>query len=708
MRPTFSRPGGRAVLAVLLASCGSAPPPAPPEPLTPAPPPATTTGTAAGSPATAAPGPLLGVLPNGIAVAVTTASPGRDALLQCSVLAGTVFQAPGVAELAAATLLHDGDPGQGRPSLAQRIARLGGTAAVHSGPLTTWFDLRVPPSRWQEAVRCLRDALAAPTHSRRQIERHRQDLAQSRSTELRDAPLLSLARLQLLGDRSGADHVNDLLDRDPAEVETFLLRHYRPDRLVVALEVPGEPQAALGFLQAARPDSLGTWVAGPPPAGVPQILDRKFQGGVAWAPSDSPTGDVALVFLLPDLARGDCASQYVVHDCVTLDGTGGRLEQLQQERGLGHVQWQARVVQSSDAAALVLTATLAPDEAAKAWQLVGLARRSLRDVPPTASELELARRRAPLTARLAMLDPGARLRIGTSLHVRGITPAELDRRFTRLADPQQFDVRGAVEAYLELPTAMLVVGGKPPAELPLVTTIAVLPPDRAPAPATAATTPPTPAADAVAAAKGWLDRAMEAVGGRDLLQRLTGSDASLRVQQDGITLLVETVEWHFDGRLSRTRDAFGQRIVTTLGKDRWSERLGADERVLTSQDAAALRAEPLRHPLALLAAHARGELAFRVVSQRTVGDRDHLVLEALGDTGPRLRLHLDAESGLPRTVEAWQTGADGAVVHLQEAWSDYRRVDGLRAPFRRLTTQDDGQNRLEATYDRWVPKLQRP
>jgi hypothetical protein len=73
-----------------------------------------------------------------------------------------------------------------------------------------------------------------------------------------------------------------------------------------------------------------------------------------------------------------------------------------------------------------------------------------------------------------------------------------------------------------------------------------------------------------------------------------------------------------------------------------------------------------------------------------------------------LRLHLDAESGLPRTVEAWQTGADGAVVHLQEAWSDYRRVDGLRAPFRRLTTQDDGQNRLEATYDRWVPKLQRP
>ena len=76
-------------------------------------------------------------------------------------------------------------------------------------------------------------------------------------------------------------------------------------------------------------------------------------------------------------------------------------------------------------------------------------------------------------------------------------------------------------------------------------------------------------------------------------------------------------------------------------------------------------------------------------------------------TGPfeRLRLYLDSQSALVRIVEVWEALPDGSVVHVQDAWSDYRSSGGMRAPFHRLTTHDDGQNRLETVFDRWTPKL---
>ena len=75
---------------------------------------------------------------------------------------------------------------------------------------------------------------------------------------------------------------------------------------------------------------------------------------------------------------------------------------------------------------------------------------------------------------------------------------------------------------------------------------------------------------------------------------------------------------------------------------------------------------------------------------------------------PRLRLHIDMESHLVRLIEVWDALPDGSIVHLEEAWSDYRRIGTLRAPFRRATDQDDGRNRLETTFSSWTPKLRRP
>jgi hypothetical protein len=82
-----------------------------------------------------------------------------------------------------------------------------------------------------------------------------------------------------------------------------------------------------------------------------------------------------------------------------------------------------------------------------------------------------------------------------------------------------------------------------------------------------------------------------------------------------------------------------------------------------------------------------------------------VVLEAIGGPYDRLRLLLDTQSHLVRTVEAVAAQADGSVVHYEDSWQDYRTASGLRVPMRRLVTQDDGQNRVETVFTKWTPVL---
>lgn len=153
----------------------------------------------------------------------------------------------------------------------------------------------------------------------------------------------------------------------------------------------------------------------------------------------------------------------------------------------------------------------------------------------------------------------------------------------------------------------------------------------------------------------------------------------------------ESVDWSFDGRLVRRRELLGQTIVTTVEADAGTETLSGTTVNLSAAELQQLRAEPARHPLAILAAHVRGELPFEYVAKRAVEDREHVVLQALGGRGDRLRIHVDADSHLVRRVELWATLQDGSVVRIEEAWSDYRPVAGLRVPYCARSTRTTGR-----------------
>ena len=621
-------------------------------------------------------------------------------------LAGALSQAPSLADLATHVLVDSADPAQGRGSLRQAIEQLGGSLHVHTGPLTTWIDVRVPADQWRAAAQALRTAVTQPPQSRSQVDRIRELRLAACAAAVRRDPVIATAEQLLLGERDPADHMHGLQDRDASEVSLFVGHFFRPERVVWLLETTRPPDEAAAAFRRGGAVDLTAW-APPAAPGNPGVLDRRFDSGVFWAPDESEVCDVALVLLLPTLVANS-APLYVLQDCLTLDGTGGRFERMQRERGPADARWRSSLVQGSDAVALVLRARLSPADAAAAWRTLQLARQSLRDVAPSASELQLARRRAPLTARLAVLDPGARMRTETRLQTLGETLADFDVRLAALEQNGLLAPPGAVEEFLKLPVAMVVAGGKPPADLADVRRLQLLPAGlagNAADPAASTASPPAP--KRTASAEPWLARAEEVVGGADKLRRFDGWSVSARTEHAEAPTLLDETTCRLGATLHRERELLGQKITTDLRADGGTESLGNETKTLPPGEVAQLWREASRHPLALLAAHARGELAFEVVAKRTVGDRDHVVLQASGDP-QRLRVHLDAESHLVRLVEVWDTMADGSVVHVEEAWDDYRTTGGLRAPFQRTCTQDDGRNRLRTTFAKWQPSFRRP
>jgi hypothetical protein len=729
-------PAWRLAVFGLLAACASPPPPAPPATRAPTP---ATAGTPAARPNLASASTRLR---NG-AKAIVQEAPGRaTALLQVGCAGGAVLLAPGAAELTLQVLADAGDAASGRAPLRRRIEQLGGVLQTHVGPLTCWLDIRVEASAWPAAAQAVAETLGAPPPTRAEFERVRRELVAARTAAMTADPAGTMARLLLLGERDTDDYLRGLVDRDASDAATLLARGWRPESATVVLVAPTAPADALAVLDATDATSIGSWRAAAAPGPLP-LIERRFESGLWWSPAIAPTApdapcQIAVAIPLPDVGEPGAGDEALALGCLTLEGVGGRLERVFADRGLDKVTWQATTIATPDATALVLRTEAPSGQIGAIWRALTAARASLQSVPPSPAELGQAQPHAPLLARLALLDDGARAR-RLAGDATGVTA--VDRRLDELAGVATAGpdgLRQGVDRMMSRPFACVVVGGTIASDVPGVRAFGALsqtsvpttnPPGAAaafpalPLPSAALPTPPgtapiapmpsaptrlevaatAPGPDAAARPQPWLDHAAAEAGGAAALRRLHGWRSRATVRHDRAPEMLDEQDWRGDGALVRTKTVFGQAVVTRIAGDAGTERLGETSKDLDAAAIAAARHEMRRHPLALLAAHVRGELTFRTVTTREAGDRKLVILET-GDGGfERLRVHIDAESHLVRAVESWATMPDGGVVHLHEAWQDHRPVGVLRAPFHRLTTQDDGGQRTATTWTDWQP-----
>ncbi|MFO1077068.1 MAG: hypothetical protein U1E73_05000 [Planctomycetota bacterium] len=678
------------LLLVTGAACAGAPsrPPEPPAPVVerpPAPEQPPVVGTQAN-------GPTVVHLGSGLTVFAHPYREGSTAVVQIGFRAGSDSGAPAAAELAAACLVDCADATAGRPSLRQAIAGLGGSIGFDVEPSSTWVTLLVPRDRWLGAQRHLAATLAAPPASRSQIERIRDEYVLRRIQQVWSDRDREVARAFQLGYGSTSGYVGALLDRDPSEISLFAARAFRPDLATLVLRVPMAPAT----LAERLADGMASWSPPDREQSPLPVQVRRLESGLYWSANPAPISHVVVLLPLPETTQANAAEAYVLHACLTLDGVGGRLEQLLQRRGMGHLTWSHQYLQLADVPALALTTDVAPAEAPLLWLAIQEARRSLRDLPPTASELALALRRAALLPGLVAQQLPQQLRERTMLALRD-QAGSFERRLQQLAAPGVFDAAAASEQYLRLPAAMIVLGGA----IPATVASACRPFDLLPTGALARLASPDPVAQAQVATP-WIDKAIEAVGGAVLLQRIDGFTAVADLRAENAPPTNETLSVRRTPlRIERQRRLLDETILTSVDGDTATETFGTQKAAMTNNDVGILRREIGRHPIMLLAACARGELRFRPVAQRTVGDREMMILEAVGGPFDRLRVHIDSVSQLIRVVEAWETTSEGAFVHVSEAWSDYRGAAGLRVPYRRITEIDDGKNRVEAVYTSW-------
>jgi len=694
-----------------LAACG-APPAVSPEPEPPEPPPAELDP---GAPATAqAPediaqqpimaGSLQAKLPNGLTTMLlafrpsATRTAAHTAEISLAIVAGTRMGKQGTADLAAGLLAFHGDVTTGRPPLATAIKDMGGTLHVELGPLSTWFMLRVPGPQWQRALEALAKALREPFLGRRQLQRVQRQLLRHKADLIARDPAAEISTRLLLGDRGTAEHLLTLQERTPGEAVQFQLRNYRPDRCMLVVQVPANPlQIATTVKQ-----NFDGW--NPPDIGTPDedSRDRVMQSGLYWAPRPSgsqlPDGAsrVLLVLALPDPLLPDAALQHLLLNCLTMDGIGARLERLQFDAGLYSLAWQPRFVSCAESTALVLEGITTAEGAARMWDVLSAARESLRDLPPRDGELAIARGGAWLSLFRGDLGDGTELRMRATRILRGVTEKQMTKRLEALDQVAAIDAE-AIDTFTALPAAMVVIGGRPPARLAEAQSFEVFPMEFA------ARQPEAASDKLFSAAEPWLASAAQSVGGVDTMQQMLGFSSICTISTKDAPALEETVEWTIDSALARSRTLLGSTIDTTIAGDRWVESMDDQQMELSPLEANWRLAEVERHPLALLIAHSHGKLKFRLLATRKFEGRNHVLLEAVAERYERLRIQLDRESGLIRVVEAWTTSPGGSSTYTVDRWSDYRTVDAIRAPFRRVTIVDDGRSRRVTTYSKVAP-----
>ena len=610
---------------------------------------------------------------------------------------GSETSRPGSAELAAHLLAHAADATSGRQSLARQLERMGGVLTFDIGRKSTWVHVRVPQSAWQRAAQALANALDAKTSARSQLERSQEEVVAHETAAIAADSVRVAATRLVLGIESPAAHLQNLSERDAGEALAFQQRYFRPDRAVLVVRT----QLTDAQIETAVRASFGTWEPGnPTPEGEITTKARPAPRGIAWiqdpkATKDSPC-DAALLLPWPDALAPDAAALHMFANATTIEGVGGRLERLMQEAGLGKVELRAETLRCGEGTALLLRGTMTAQQALQLHATAIAARQSIRDIPLSSSERTQARAAAWLSLRESEASASSRLRNELERILLDTDAAAQMRQLAALEMPISSDLK-ALNAFLEMPVAMVVRGGPAPTGAadvrPCPTTLA------------AAAIPIAGAADEAmrAAALPWRTRAIEALGGEKALAELDGFTATRRVATVDAPEIEETTTWKRSGDVMRVRKALGATVETTLAGSKWTETANGKAAQLSPQEAAWRRAEAASHPLAIVLAWQRGDLQFRLLTSRNVGDRVYETLEAIGDQFERLRIELDRESALVRTVERWATTPEGSATRAVETWADYRTIDGIRAPFRCTTVVDDGQSERTSVYSKFAP-----
>ena len=646
------------------------------------------------------------VLPGGLTLIARTnvgdrpTAPARPALLRCTLPIGRLQAKPGQIEVTAAMLLWAAE--KGLPSLERAIAELGGVTFLEIGSSDTTIDILVPTERWAQALERVAQAMLRPPSAEAQLDsvRHR-FLREWRGRFLSD-PLTSLVpRIIDAAQATSSEWLAGAQETTLEEVRKQWRILCRPAGAVIAIDAT-LPSTVTAFTEAAA--ALTPWTAAMVDAEpVPRATRRTGSGEFLWAERPATFPRVAIVLERKEIGSAYALEVMLLQACLTQGGIGGRLGR-ELERIAGTAPMLAeQVVRDGSRRFSLLTTSATAEQAALLQNALGRAVETLTTRLPEDDELTTALARTKLQLLEDESDPRAWLSSAVSLAhpvkaTANSAPTNLANELRRLQSQQSLDLRGALPEFRASVLATVVFGGAVPEGSSANKLVGATPSNRA---------DPSFAPDEIGkeqAARPFLDGAVRALGGRDALKLLGGFASTSVVRGDNGATLEETSFWRDDGRLRRLRRVLGTSIEAVIAAGKGTESSGEQSLDLSSDDVRSLLNRGERHPVTLLASWLRGKLRFKLVSLRTIDEREMAILELIDPTRERLRMQIDIASGLVRQAETREHWPGVGRVQIVESYSDYRSLRGVRTPFHVVTNVDTGGMTVTTDFKTFVPR----
>jgi predicted Zn-dependent peptidase len=619
------------------------------------------------------------------------AQAGAPGVIRLTLPVGTRAGKTGLAELAAEVVAELRLPTRAGGGLRGGLLRLGASLEVSVAATATAFEVTFPPQRWREVLSLLGTHLAQPidaTAPTAAFDALRLRLATRLAQAWSRAPLLAMVERMRAGRKQSlGDIVSQINLRTANEVAVFQRARYRAAGAVLGLWVPGVHSAELA---AGIIATLSPWLDPQAKAALPFLTPLPIEAGVFWAPHEGPV-DVALLVPQPTLDQPLSAELLVLHECLTHDGLAGRLGAAITDL-VGHdVSFQ--VLPAGDTDQVVLFARARDDLVVRLYEAMSQVLNSFRLRPPDEQEIALAAARARMRLLAQIAQPADWLRLMSRLAYRRGQPDTLPATLARLARPARLDLGTALPVFASSALALAVVGGQPPvATSRLVQLVAdvVVPSEKI-----EQLLPAEQLESAVASAKEQLDKVVEMLGGAAALRAFTGYREHVSAET-GVGPSVDVVTAvRLGAKLRETTRVLATTIDTRLDQQGGVEDSGTQQVVIGFDEARARLLATARHPSAVLARYARGELVFRLLALRMASDRELAVLEEVTDRRDGMRIAIDTQARLVRSIEARVWHAEAGALSVREEFSDYRTVKGgLRVPFLRTRTVDDREPAL--------------
>lgn len=649
--------------------------------------------------------PFIAFLPGGIRVA-TGQFPGYSTAHASLTLthkrnsAASIGLALLVAHVVADTPLERGS----RPSLRRAVESAGGTLTIEADASTTTLAFTAPAVSWYWLVEQLVDAARTVPSSADRVEAWRDRTARELAKRWSDDPLSAAVTRVLSFEFEGLSQwLEEVEDADLDAVVAFHEDVYRPTgALLVAARPDVEPERSMQRIASL----MERWTAGRElvvfPDPIPTLPAAK---GMFWSEQGEP-GRFATVVEIPPAALQGSAASWLVAELMIGTSADGRIPNALQDLAS---EATIRIASNGPRRILEWRATAPPRRILEAQETLRKLYGNLDRTPPGDETVRAAAARARLRLMLDVGEPAGWCAEVTRSLLAGArpdilvepggkeTPVPSDDALTSLWDalqrPDDLDVRASVRAMMERGSLLVALGVDLTAE-PRFARMpdALVPEERV-------TLTSADVAEQREAAEEILTRAAAAVGGRSALLGLAGFH-TVSLTRSGRGPEVVDREWfRLDGRFRRVRNVLASRIETVVGPSIARETCDGQAVELAEADSQGCLDAGRRHPLVLLAEWTQGRSRYRQISLRERHGRPLAVLERDGGEAGRLRLFVDAESGLIRAVVARVDLGTGAV-YVREEWRDYRAAGrGLRAPHHRTTWVDDGVRGIVTTFE---------